>query len=239
MKPKRLSNSNGFLQATAEPGDLRALASRRFCTRILGGDAQTLFDLHENVDAWEKPSGGGARSNGKAPWDRAGPVGLLEWVLRAWTIPVRRFADPHRRRTSAHQLASPGGVAAAGLAEGATRSRAHWRCIWGHFERTREVAGRLTDDDALIRLESDEHAVKLVTIHKSKGLQYPVVYCPFLWKDQMLRPQRFGVDRLFMIPMKSRRWCSISGRDEEHAACSSPSRPGRRWPKTCVLSMWA
>ena len=33
-----------------------------------------------------------------------------------------------------------------------------------------------------LRLETDEKAVKLVTIHKSKGLEYPVVFCPFSWK---------------------------------------------------------
>ena len=32
-----------------------------------------------------------------------------------------------------------------------------------------------------IRLETDDAAVKVVTIHVSKGLEYPVVFCPFLW----------------------------------------------------------
>ena len=32
-----------------------------------------------------------------------------------------------------------------------------------------------------IRLETDDAAVKIVTIHVSKGLEYPVVFCPFLW----------------------------------------------------------
>lgn len=32
-----------------------------------------------------------------------------------------------------------------------------------------------------IRLETDEKAVKIVTVHVSKGLQYPIVFCPFLW----------------------------------------------------------
>ncbi len=34
-----------------------------------------------------------------------------------------------------------------------------------------------------LRLESDENAVRIVTIHKSKGLEYPIVFCPFLWQD--------------------------------------------------------
>lgn len=37
-----------------------------------------------------------------------------------------------------------------------------------------------------LRLESDADAVKLVTIHRSKGLEYPMVYCPFLWAGQLL-----------------------------------------------------
>ncbi len=32
-----------------------------------------------------------------------------------------------------------------------------------------------------IRLESDEKAVRIVTVHISKGLEYPIVFCPFAW----------------------------------------------------------
>jgi exodeoxyribonuclease V beta subunit len=32
-----------------------------------------------------------------------------------------------------------------------------------------------------LRLESDKKAVAIVTIHKSKGLEYPVVFLPYLW----------------------------------------------------------
>ncbi|NTW69447.1 MAG: exodeoxyribonuclease V subunit beta [Chlorobiaceae bacterium] len=32
-----------------------------------------------------------------------------------------------------------------------------------------------------IRLETDEAAVKVLTVHISKGLEFPVVFCPFLW----------------------------------------------------------
>lgn len=34
-----------------------------------------------------------------------------------------------------------------------------------------------------IRLETDETAVKIVTIHRSKGLEYPIVFCPFCWNS--------------------------------------------------------
>jgi exodeoxyribonuclease V beta subunit len=39
--------------------------------------------------------------------------------------------------------------------------------------------GRLGDDN-VIRLESDADLIKIVTIHKSKGLEYPLVFLPFI-----------------------------------------------------------
>jgi exodeoxyribonuclease V beta subunit len=39
--------------------------------------------------------------------------------------------------------------------------------------------GRLGDDN-IIRLESDADLIKIVTIHKSKGLEYPLVFLPFI-----------------------------------------------------------
>ncbi|TCD48935.1 exodeoxyribonuclease V subunit beta [Chlorobium sp. N1] len=38
------------------------------------------------------------------------------------------------------------------------------------------------EDAFQIRLETDLSAVRIVTVHVSKGLQYPVVFCPFHWK---------------------------------------------------------
>ncbi len=36
-------------------------------------------------------------------------------------------------------------------------------------------------EHAQLRLESDEEAVKIVTMHGVKGLEFPVVFCPVLW----------------------------------------------------------
>lgn len=36
--------------------------------------------------------------------------------------------------------------------------------------------------DQELRKESDENAIQVVTSHKSKGLEYPIVFCPFLYE---------------------------------------------------------
>src|SRR5437764_12152918 len=44
------------------------------------------------------------------------------------------------------------------------------------------LGGELKDEHEL-RLESDEDAVRIVTIHKSKGLEYGVTFSPFARKE--------------------------------------------------------
>jgi len=39
-----------------------------------------------------------------------------------------------------------------------------------------------SSDEQQLRLESDEEAVKIITMHGSKGLEFPIVFCPFLWQ---------------------------------------------------------
>lgn len=46
------------------------------------------------------------------------------------------------------------------------------------------------DEAAQLRLESDRRLVSIVTIHKAKGLQYPVVFCPFAWEGGLRRQGR-------------------------------------------------
>ena len=46
---------------------------------------------------------------------------------------------------------------------------------------SRQVSRPPEGEEHQIRLESDEKAVRILTIHVSKGLEFPVVFCPFLW----------------------------------------------------------
>jgi exodeoxyribonuclease V beta subunit len=39
------------------------------------------------------------------------------------------------------------------------------------------------DENRLLRLESDSHLVRIDTLHGSKGLEYPIVFCPYLWDE--------------------------------------------------------
>ena len=38
-----------------------------------------------------------------------------------------------------------------------------------------------------LRLERDDNAVRIVTVHKSKGLEYPVTFCLFSWKNSDIK----------------------------------------------------
>ncbi len=46
----------------------------------------------------------------------------------------------------------------------------------------------IADEVAQLRLESDRNLVQIVTIHKAKGLEFGIVFCPFLWDGR----NRFG-----------------------------------------------
>ena len=54
------------------------------------------------------------------------------------------------------------------------------------FERQRREGA--TEDALQLRLESDANLVQIQTIHGAKGLEFPVVVCPFLWDGSLTEP---------------------------------------------------
>ncbi len=51
------------------------------------------------------------------------------------------------------------------------------------FDHMRQDEDR-SNEAAQLRLETDSESVQLITIHKSKGLEYGIVYCPTLWDER-------------------------------------------------------
>jgi exodeoxyribonuclease V beta subunit len=49
-----------------------------------------------------------------------------------------------------------------------------------HFATLITVKEQRAHDESVIRLESDDQLIKIITIHKSKGLEYPLVFLPFV-----------------------------------------------------------
>jgi exodeoxyribonuclease V beta subunit len=50
---------------------------------------------------------------------------------------------------------------------------------WLDMMRRKE---EMAAENEQLRLETDQNCIRLVTIHKSKGLEYPIVFCPFAWE---------------------------------------------------------
>jgi exodeoxyribonuclease V beta subunit len=56
-----------------------------------------------------------------------------------------------------------------------------WACTaWSTGCASASPAPIANDEAQLLRLESDARRVQIVTLHKSKGLEYPLVFLPFV-----------------------------------------------------------
>lgn len=51
-------------------------------------------------------------------------------------------------------------------------------------ERIRTATGGRAGEELERRLDSDAAAVHVLTIHAAKGLEFPIVYCPYLWNGR-------------------------------------------------------
>ncbi|MEI6714176.1 MAG: UvrD-helicase domain-containing protein [Verrucomicrobiota bacterium] len=124
-----------------------------------------------------------------AEFPRSGPLPLLlQHLSESRTVKSNLpFADAERRYTNWQHVAA---LLQHEHARG--RRSPETLLLW----LSRQIASKAEStgspdsaESAMMKLETDAEAVQLVTIHNSKGLEYPITFCPFLW-DVMSMPMR-------------------------------------------------
>jgi exodeoxyribonuclease V beta subunit len=158
-----------WLAAVATPLD-GALARAAFATRTAGLSLAELARLASEELEWEKRI-----EQLKAlhvVWQRQGVLAMLRRFIHELQLPAVLLSQPggERRLTNLLHLAELL-QAASGQLDG-EQALIRWLA--------EQIAGQgESSDDKVLRLESDAELVKVVTVHKSKGLEYPLVYLPF------------------------------------------------------------
>ncbi len=159
-----------LLAAVAEPGNEQLLRKALATTMLgfTGNDldrlSQTeseLYALMGRVAAWQEV------------WRKNGVMRMLlaAWQEHSVTGRLLVLEDGERRLTNLRHLGEL-------LQE--TESRNHFSPEMLVDWLSQTITAGESGEEAELRLESDEDGVQLVTIHRSKGLEYPIVYCPYL-----------------------------------------------------------
>ncbi|AZN36748.1 exodeoxyribonuclease V subunit beta [Iodobacter ciconiae] len=162
------------LAAISEPAK-QGLVRAALISTLLGNNAATLLRLE--INGWDQIAD--AFAHWKKIWQTQGFIPMFrEWLeyqgLDGLNVAQRLLSltDGERRLTNLLQLAE--------LLQAHKATGLEQHLAW--FSRQNKNAG----DEALLRLESDEDRVRIVTLHASKGLEYPIVFCPFLWDGRLL-----------------------------------------------------
>ncbi|MCD6388666.1 MAG: exodeoxyribonuclease V subunit beta [Desulfobulbaceae bacterium] len=145
-------------------------------TDILGGDCSLLFNLKED-EKWQR-------------WLTAFREYRRIWLKRGFARMFRALLDREevrprllRKRDGERQLTNVlhlGEVLHQASLERETSMAGLLKFLEEHLQDNRK------NEEYELRLESDSELVRIITIHKAKGLQYPVVFCPFCWSGSRL-----------------------------------------------------
>ena len=160
-----------LLGALVEP-EREGLVRAALATDILGFDGNRLAGLDEAGVEAEMIAFRGYHQQ----WHAAGFIRMIRQLMGERRVAVRLlgFDDGERRLTDLLHLCEllhqQERSAASGMAQ---------LLRWLTRQRLAQVA---ESDASQLRLESDGELVQIVTIHKSKGLEYPVVFVPFAWE---------------------------------------------------------
>ncbi len=158
-----------WLQAVASPLDGRA-AHAAYATAVAALPLTQLAGFSSDDLAWEARVEQLKRLH--LAWKRQGILAMLRLWLHELALPARLLAETGGERSLTNLLHLAELLQAASLKQEGEQALIRWLAeqVDGLGEKS---------DEAVVRLESDADLVKIVTVHKSKGLEYPLAYLPF------------------------------------------------------------
>ncbi|KRG68477.1 exodeoxyribonuclease V subunit beta [Pseudoxanthomonas dokdonensis] len=159
----------------ADDGRLRAALA----TVLVGEDAAAVAALDRDSDVSAADADSSARhrhwQQQAMGWrerlQRGGPLALVNELCAAQAPRLLALADGERRISNFLQLAE--------LLQHAQARALGLQGLVDWLGRRIASADR-NDETQLLRLESDAQRVQIITLHKSKGLEYPLVFLPFV-----------------------------------------------------------
>ncbi|WP_313714070.1 exodeoxyribonuclease V subunit beta [Pseudomonas sp.] len=155
-----------ILRACAQPTSDRLLRAA-LATRSVGLPWQTLELLNQDELFWEQQV---LRFRDfRALWQQQGVLPMLRKLFATFKVPARLLLEDQGERRLTNLLH---------LAEWLQRSAAE---LDGEHALIRHLAEQVDgqSEEEILRLESDSDLIKVITVHKSKGLEYPLVMLPF------------------------------------------------------------
>lgn len=165
------------LRAIAEPSSESAFRAA-LASDIIGASAEALESLL--ADGPRKEERQACFRKWRETWERRGFLVMYRQLLDEEKVRERlvSWPDGERRITNYLHLGEILHREEAGRSLG-TSSLVDWLAL----RRSEQVSQ--APEERQLRLESDADAVKVITIHMSKGLEFPIVFCPFNWDGRM------------------------------------------------------